>query len=216
MGNEGENPKIRAHFLTGLFITLPVVVTLWILWLIFKFVGRIFFPLVRAIPLLKILPDFFIIILSFIATIILIWFVGLIGNNFLVKKIFRFIEQRILLKIPLARSIYPSLRQLTDAVVGKKKFAFKKVVLIEYPRKGVYTVAFVTNEVENNIKGLPKGKMLHVLVPTTPNPTTGWFAIIPEEEAISLPLSVEEGLKLVISGGIVSSPVKEENEEEKK
>jgi uncharacterized membrane protein len=216
MDQEVKDPKAKNHLLTGLFITLPAVLTIWILWLIFKFVGAIFFPILRVLHVFKFIPDFFIIILSSILTVGLIWFVGVIGNNFLVKKIFRFMEQNILLRIPMAKNIYPSIRQLTDAVVGKKKFAFKKVVLIEYPRKGIYTVAFVTNEVENTTKGLPRGKMLHVLVPTTPNPTTGWFAIVPEEDAISLPLSVEEGLKLVISGGIVASPVREELGEENK
>ena len=208
MDGGSRKSKIKTYFFAGLLLILPVGVTLWVLWLIFKSVGNIFFPLLRVMPILKILPNFFITGLSFISTIILIWFIGLIGTNFLGKKLFRFIEQRLLLKLPLAKSIYPSIRQLINAMANQKKVAFKRVVLLEYPRKGIYTVAFVTNEIQNTIKGMPKGNMLHVFIPTTPNPTSGWFLLVPEKESIPFNISVEEGLKLVISGGIVLPPQK--------
>lgn len=211
MDNQIKKSTIKTYFFTGLLFILPVGITVWVLWFMFVFVGNMFFPILRAMPVLKIFPNFFITILSFISTILLIWFIGLVGTNFIGKKLFRFFEQRILLKIPLARYIYPSLRQLTNAVVGKKKVAFKRVILLEYPRKGVYTVAFVTNEVKDATEGVPKGNVLHVFIPTTPNPTSGWFLLVPEKEAIPLTISVEEGIRLVISGGIVTPPHKEKS-----
>lgn len=211
MDKKVKKSKIKTYFFTGLLLILPVGVTLWVLWLIFESVGNIFFPILRAIPVLKIFPDVFIIGLSFFSTIILIWFIGLLGTNFLGKKLFRFIEQRILLKVPLAKYIYPSTRQLINAIIGQKKIAFKRVILIEYPRKGIYTVAFVTNETKNTYKGISKGNILHVFIPTTPNPTSGWFLLLPESESIPFNISVEEGLKLVISGGIVLPSQKEED-----
>ena len=211
MDNQIKKSKIKTYFFTGLLFILPVGITVWVLWLMFTVVGNIFFPILRVMPLLESFPDFFITILSFVSTILLICLIGLVGTNFIGKKMFRFIEQRILLRVPLARRIYPSLRQLTNAVVGKKKAAFKRVILLEYPRKGLYTVAFVTNEVKDATEGVPKGNVLHVFIPTTPNPTSGWFLLVPENEAIPLTISVEEGIRLVISGGIVTPPHKEEN-----
>ncbi len=202
--NGVKKSKIKTYFFTGLLLILPVGVTIWVLWLIFESVGNIFFPVLRAIPILKIFPDIFIIVLSFFSTIVLIWFIGLVGTNFLGKKLFLFIEQHILLKIPLAKHIYPSVRQLSNAMVGQKKVAFRRVVLIEYPRKGIYTIGFVTNEIKNTVEGLPKGNILLVFFPTTPNPTSGWVQLVPENETIPFNVSIEEGLKLVISGGIVN------------
>ncbi|MFH1783854.1 MAG: DUF502 domain-containing protein [bacterium] len=203
-----KKSTIKTQFLTGLLIILPVGVTIWVLWLMFISVGKAFLPILRVMPILVSMPALILEFISFISTLVLIWMVGIVSTNFLGKKLLYFIEQRILLRVPLAKYIYPSLRHLTNAVVGKQKFAFKRVILLEYPRKRIYTVAFVTNEVENEEGGMPKGPMLHVFIPTTPNPTSGWFALVPKEEAIPLELSVEEGIKLVISGGIVTPPLR--------
>jgi uncharacterized membrane protein len=108
-----------------------------------------------------------------------------------------------ILRIPLVRSIYGGARQLLDAFNATKSGGFSRVVLVEYPRKGLYTVGFVTNERPGTGGTV---KEVFVFLPTTPNPTSGWLALVPMDQVIDLDVSVEEGVKLVVSGGIVVPP----------
>jgi uncharacterized membrane protein len=114
--------------------------------------------------------------------------------------------EKIVDRIPLARVLYVGVKQLMEALIYQKTKAFQKAALIEYPRKGVYAIAFITGESRGEIQQLTEKKMINVFVPTTPNPTSGFYILIPEDELKILDMTVEEAFKLIVSGGIVSPP----------
>jgi len=136
-------------------------------------------------------------VIAFLITFVIIWIIGLVATNIVGRKILK-LPEALLLKAPVVNRIYQTIRQIIQTIIVSKT-ALRQVVLVEYPRKGVYAVAFVTNIHEEKGK-----KKYSLLIPTTPNITTGFFAIVPEEEVFPLKMTVEEGMKLIISAGIIS------------
>ena len=193
---------IKRQFFTGMAMLLPLGLTLYVAWIIFNLVGKGFLPFVEKISFLSRydLPPLCSKGISFVITLFIIWFIGAIAANIVGRKFMHMIESMII-KVPLLDRIYQSMRQIIHAMFFSKN-AFRQVVMIEYPRKGLYTLAFVTNI--HQPKEKEKGKIMTLFIPTTPNPTSGWFIIIPEEEIVQLDLPVQEGMKLIISGGVVS------------
>jgi uncharacterized membrane protein len=114
------------------------------------------------------------------------------------------VGEQLLQAIPLAGSVYKTLKQLLETLLKDTNGKFRRVILVEYPRQGVWAIAFVTGSLSNEIQSQLTRPMLSVFIPKTPNPTTGWYAIIPEDEVVNLTMSVENAFKIVISGGIVS------------
>ncbi len=196
--------SVKRQFFTGVVVLLPLGLTLYIAWIIFNLVGRFFLPLVEKFAFLygHHLPTVLTKFISFVITLIIIWFIGLVAANIVGRKLLKFAES-VIFKVPLLDRIYQAVRQIIHAVVFSKT-AFRRVVLIEYPRKGIYTLAFVSNNDEMEDKQKGKKKVVSLFLPTTPNPTSGWFLIVPEEEVIPLALSVEDGMKLIISGGVIA------------
>lgn len=187
------NKTIKRQFITGITVLLPVGLTLYISWNIFKLIGKILFPLIVKIPILQKLPYLVTHLISFIAFLVFVWLIGLITTNIIGRRIFR-LPELLLLKVPFINRIYQGARQIIQTIMVSRT-AFRRVVMLEYPRKGLYTLGFVTNTV--------KEKLL-LFIPTSPNPTSGYFIIAPEEETIPLDISVEEGMKLIVSAGIVT------------
>jgi len=194
--------NIKGVFLTGIAAIIPVGVTFYILYLIIGMMNK----LVKIIPARfhpdQILP-FHLPGLGIIITLILIFTVGLVTKSYLGKKLVS-LGERMVGKIPLVRGIYNALKQLVDAVFSDKGQSFKKAVLIEYPREGLYSIAFVTGVSRGEVQVKTAQKCVNVFVPTTPNPTSGFYIMVPESDAIGLDMSVEEAFTLIISGGIVS------------
>ncbi len=196
--------NIKGIFLTGIIAIVPVGVTFYILYLIVGMMNK----LVRIIPA-KFHPDqllpYHIPGLGVIITLILIFTAGLITKSYLGKKAVH-MGERLVGKIPLVRGIYNALKQLLEAMFGDKGESFKKAVLIEYPRRGLYSIAFITDESRGEIQSKTSKKCINIFVPTTPNPTSGFYIIIPEEDIIYLDMTVEEAFTLIISGGVLSPP----------
>ncbi len=194
--------RIKGVFLTGVAAIIPVGVTFYIFYLIIGMMNK----LVRIIPA-RFHPDqlvsFHIPGLGVIITLILIFIIGLLTKSYLGTKLVSFGE-RLVGKIPLVRGIYNALKQLVDAVFSDKGQSFKKAVLIEYPRKGLYSIAFVTGVSRGEVQVKTSQKCVNVFVPTTPNPTSGFYIMVPEADMTSLDMTVEEAFTLIISGGIVS------------
>jgi uncharacterized membrane protein len=188
--------SIRRYLLTGIAVLLPSVVTIWLLWSLFAFVDG----LPKKIPghPFENIPGVGVII--FFA---LILFVGMFASNVIGKRMISFGE-RIMARIPLASKIYASVQQIIDAVMVGKGTVFSTVVLVEYPRKGIYSLGFVTSEMEGEVQYKTAQQVISVFIPTTPNPTSGLLVFVPKEDVIHLTMSTEDGLKLVISGGFVS------------
>lgn len=197
-----NNPKkgplrlIRNKFITGLLTLLPIYLTYLLLRFVVGFAPDV--PYLRTLPILEnneMLAD----LIEFIAILTLIFLMGLFVSNVVGKRLFRLLEV-IMERVPLINTIYTSSRQIMQTLTLPGKGNFKKVVLIEYPRRGLWTLAFVT--------GYSKSKSgeqyIHVFLPTTPNPTSGFMLFLNEKDIRSSDLSVEEGLKTLISGGMVA------------
>jgi uncharacterized membrane protein len=184
--------RIWKAFLTGLLLVLPTGVTIYLLWLSVKWIdGLIINPVNRLfginIPGLGLILFF-----SFITM------VGVLGTNFVVKKLLSYYEN-LTRRIPLIGSIYGTVKQLTETFSAKEKIVFKSVVMVEYPRKGVYATGFLVGE---PLEGL-SANYKEVFIPTVPNPTSGFLLNLPEDEIIYLDLSVEDALKYFVSIGVV-------------
>jgi uncharacterized membrane protein len=194
--------SIKAVFLTGLIAVIPAGVTIYVLYLIIKLMNN----LVRFVPA-RYHPDqllpFHIPGLGVIITLILIFTIGLVTRSYLGKKL-AILGDRMVRQIPLVRGIYNALKQFVDAVFSDKGQSFKKAVLIEYPRKGLYSIAFVTGVSRGEVQAKTLQRCVNVFVPTTPNPTSGFYIMVPEGDMIALDMTVEEAFTLIISGGIVS------------
>ncbi|MBO8126758.1 MAG: DUF502 domain-containing protein [Firmicutes bacterium] len=193
--------RIRNYLITGILIWLPAVVTIYVLWFGYKtfdsLLGNaIAFFVGERIPGAGIL-----------ASLLVIFTTGVIATNYFGKKLIIFGE-RLVTRIPLVRSIYMMVKQIVDAFLHGANVAFKRVALIEYPRKGIYSVGFITSEGNGEVQEKISEDVVSVFLPTTPNPTSGYLLFLPKEDVTILEMSVEEGLKLVVSGGIVTPEYK--------
>ncbi len=199
--NDDNGPNflktLRRSFLRGLAILIPAFITIWVLWFIFHMIDGIASPFYHYIGLD--IPA-----LGFITAIIMILLVGFFSKNLAVKFSLQIMEQ-IFLNIPLAKSVYSGARELINAFSpDQKNSSFQEVCIIEYPRKGTYAIGFVTNVINYRESDTKSRSLTNVYIPLPPNPTTGMLTLIPSEEVISLNISVEQGMKMILSAGIVT------------
>ncbi len=194
--------KLKQIFLTGLAVTVPIGLTLYILF----FLIDIMDGLLKIIPL-RYHPDTLLGIhipgLGTIVTVILIFICGLITASYVGNKIVQSGED-LLYRIPFVRNIYQAIKRFSDTMVMDRRSSFKRVVLVEFPRKGLYTIGFVTGKPNWEIKREAGENLISVFLPTTPNPTSGYLIILPEDELVEVGMSVEEALTYIISVGIVA------------
>tara|TARA_B100000900_G_scaffold56443_1_gene42200 strand:+ start:407 stop:1039 length:633 start_codon:yes stop_codon:yes gene_type:complete len=200
-----ENKKNR-FFLKGIAFILPVFLTCWILYSIMIFMSNLVpsWIVLSLISLIDIQSEsaenIVTTVLGFILTLLLIQLSGMVFSV-IGKKFFDKIEDRFLFKIPIFSSIYKTIKQIVDTVSNPDKNSFKKVVMVEFPRKGVWTIGFVTGEsVDKN-----NNEYYHVIVPTTPNPTSAYLLFVLKEDVKGTDLTIDEGIKTIISGGVLSS-----------
>ncbi len=188
--------KTTKHYiLTGLFSILPITATYWIIVKLFQFFSKPGAAIVERV-FNKNVPLYIPEVAGFILTILFIYIIGLFVSNVLGKRVYLWVES-ILSRIPVVNAVYKNIKQITTSISSPERQAFKKVVFIEYPRKQIWTMAMVTGESLNGI-GL---KFYHIFVPTTPNPTSGFMLYIQKEDTQDANISIEEGLKIIISGG---------------
>jgi len=177
----------------GLFAIVPLALTFYIIKIIIVFLDQLTAPILEKIKLE--IPGF-----GLILTLLIIFSLGIFVTNVLGRRLFSWTE-RLISSIPLVKTIYNTLKQITNAFSGATQTEnYKRVIYIQYPRKELWTISFVTGE---SVDGSGK-EYYHIFVPTTPNPTSGVFIIIPKKDAIDADLTVEEGLKAVISGGLLA------------
>jgi uncharacterized membrane protein len=194
--------SIKNYFITGLLVILPIFITAYVIWALIRAMDVV----LKYIPV-RYLPETYLNIyipgLGLILVVILILAVGLLTRNFAGRRVVQFWDN-LVDRIPLARIIYTAVKQFLEAFLFQKSDAFKRVALIEYPRRGIYVLGFITGETKGEIQAKTNKKMINVFVPTTPNPTSGFYILIPEDDLTVLDMSVEEAFKLLISGGLVS------------
>ena len=190
--------KKKNYFITGLFSIIPIAITYYIITKLFSIFSKPGQNLIKTIfpevelPLLELL-------IGFLLTFLFIYFLGVIISNVLGKKLYSFFES-ILSKIPLVSYIYNTIKQITETLTVSQKQAFKKVVYIEYPKEDIWTIALVTGE----SKDKDDIAYYQIFVPTTPNPTSGFMLYIKKTNVKETNLSIDEGLKIVISGGMLA------------
>lgn len=188
---------LRNTFGRGVVVIVPIVITFWVLHLLFDSIDGIASPIFDRI-LGQHIPG-----IGFMTMIVLILIVGTLSRNLLARTLFRFFE-KLLSSIPLARTIYTAMKDIITAFQpGKKGRSFREVVLIEYPSPGISTIGFVTNEISIDVEN--SEEMISVYLPNPPNPTSGFLILVPRKNAKTLDMTIEEGLKFVLSGGIVTS-----------
>ncbi len=191
--------SLKKIFMTGLLTILPLAITVYLFYFVYIFLDDLVGGLIKSLFNYRI-PG-----IGFIAGIILVMIIGLIASNIIGNRLVKFADT-IFQKLPLARGIYTSARQIIDAFTLQGKNAFQKVVLLEYPRKGLYTLGFVTGSSRGEIQEKTAEETLSIFIPTTPNPTSGMLILAPRHEVTELNMTVESGLKVIISGGLVSPP----------
>ena len=199
--------RIEKIFIAGILAILPLTITYLLLSFLFRKVDAIFQPLIiRLLQELSYSRQVtYIPGLGIVATILLVFLVGLFVTNIVGAKLVELMDI-VLSRIPLVRNIYVASKQFfeTLSVAGANHSEMNKVVLVEYPRKGVYSLGFVTCESTGEPQQVTREDVVNVFIPTTPNPTSGMLIMAPRSDLIPLSMSVEEGLKLVVSAGIVT------------
>ena len=196
--------KFRRFFLTGLLVTAPIIITIYVTWLVITFIDIKVANLLpeyldfrKALPFQ--IPGLGLLIVIFVITLIGAITPGLIGRNLLK------LGEMILFKTPVIRTVYSSIKQIMETVMSTNSKSFKEVVLVEYPRKEIWVIAFVTSLVKGELDDkINKPNLVSIFVPTTPNPTSGFLLFVAKKDLIYLNMPVEQAVKLVISGGIVS------------
>ena len=192
------NKSTKHYLITGLLSILPIALTYWIVLKLFQFFsnpGAKFVDIIFKNNVPQYIPE----LAGFILTISFIYFMGLLISNVLGKKIYAWFE-KILSRIPFVNTVYRTIKQITSHLSGPDRQAFKKVVFIEYPRKGIWTLSMVTGESKNEAGEL----YYHIFIPTTPNPTSGYLLYLPQKDTRQTDMSIEEGMKIIISGGILA------------
>lgn len=189
--------KISGYFLRGLITLLPLLVTIWLLYFIFTFLDSILGNIITLVAG-KPVPG-----LGFVITIALILVVGFFATFIISAQIFKLGEE-ILYRVPIVKSIYSGVKQINDVLFMQKATEeFRRACLVEYPRKGIWSMGFVTADAAVEIEAKTKQKMINVFVPNTPTPATGFLIMVPARDVLLLDMKTEDAFKYVISGGVL-------------
>jgi len=193
---------MRKYLVTGLLIWIPLVITLWVLDLIVSTLDQS----LRLLPVQwhpRVLVGLDIPGVGMLLSLVVVFLTGLMTRNIIGERLVAYWEG-LLGRIPIVRSIYSSVKQVSDTILSPSGQAFRQALLVQYPRAGVWTIAFQTGAPAAEVRRHVATDMVSVYVPTTPNPTSGFFLMVPRAETIELNMSVDEALKYVVSMGVVA------------
>ena len=203
--------RLRAYFLAGILVTAPLAITIALASWLIEFVDSRIVPLIP----LRYNPDVYLkeylgyeIGIPGLGLVVLVVFITLVGAmtaGFLGRFVIRFSEN-MLNRMPVIRSIYGASKQILETVLQQQSNAFRQAVLVEYPRRGIWAIGFITGRTEGEVQNLIADDLINVFLPTTPNPTSGFLLFVPKQDLVKLDMAVEEAIKMVISGGIVTPP----------
>ncbi|TAF57476.1 MAG: DUF502 domain-containing protein [Oscillatoriales cyanobacterium] len=198
---------LKSDLIAGLLLIIPLATTIWLTVAISRWVIEFLTRIPKQLNPFDGFDPWLVGVLNLVVglavPLLSILLIGLMARNIVGRWLFD-LSENIVQAIPLAGSIYKTLKQLLSTLLKDSGNKFRRVVLIEYPRPGLWVLAFVTGTIATQIQAKIDAPVLSVFVPTTPNPTTGWYAIVPEDEAIEVDVSIEDAFKILISGGIVS------------
>ncbi|GAB7564420.1 DUF502 domain-containing protein [Methylobacillus methanolivorans] len=193
---------MKSYFITGLLVLVPLCITIWVLSTLIGLMDQslLLLPVAwrpeaqfgRAIPGI-----------GAILTLLIVFGTGVIATNFFGKRIIQFWEA-LLARVPVVKSIYYSVKQVSDTLFSDSGQAFRKALLVQYPRQGSWTIGFLTGQPGGDVANYLQGEYVSVYIPTTPNPTSGFFLMMPKADVVELDMSVDEALKYIISMGVVA------------
>ncbi len=190
----------KRYLITGLTVSLPLLLTVYTFMLTFNIIDGFLAKFIR--PIFSLFDLEYFRGLSIAIFILLIFFIGFLVTHFF-GKLYPFVE-RLLLRLPFFRQIYPAMKEIAMFLFSRNKTTFKQVVLVEYPRKGLYSVGFLVSDSAKKFCDLTKKDLCNVLVPTSPSPFSGFVALVPREEIIFTDITVEEAIKFFVSDGVVN------------
>ncbi len=207
--------RLRAYFFAGVLVTAPIGITIYLAWSVVSWIDQSVLPLLPA----KYNPETYLpFSLPGIGLVVLLVFLTTIGavTAGMVGRMVVGYGERILSRMPIIRSVYSATKQIFETMLAQKSTAFREVVLVEFPRPGMWSIGFITGVTEGEVQELTDEEVLNVYIPTTPNPTSGYLCFVARSEVYPLSMSVEEGIKMVVSGGLVIPPDRRPPEERKK
>ncbi len=210
----GFGQRMRAYFLAGILVIAPISITFYLAWLFIGFVDSKVTPLIP----MKYNPETYLPFalpgLGLVILVLALMSVGALTAGFMGRLWTRFSE-RTLARMPVIRNIYSALKQIFETVLADHSAAFREAVLVEYPRRGIWAIAFITGRTEGEVQNITEEECINIFLPTTPNPTSGFLLFVPKKDLIPLNMTVEEAIKMVISGGIITPPDRRPPEERK-
>ncbi|MGE5475710.1 MAG: DUF502 domain-containing protein [Bacteroidales bacterium] len=194
--------RLKAYFFAGILVTAPVSITFYIAWQFIQFMDDQVSPLIPPAfnPKNWGIPGF-----GLVAVVVSLTLIGALTAGFAGRVLVRLYDA-VLERMPVLRGIYSAVKQIFETMLAQKANAFREVALIEYPRKGIWTLAFITGATGGELKDRFDEEMVNVFVPTTPNPTSGFLLFLPKRDVQVLDMSVEDGIKMVVSTGIITPP----------
>ncbi len=207
--------RFRAYFLAGVLVTAPLGITFYLAWLIITFVDRRVEALLPARYNPEAYLPFTIPGLGVVIVVVFLIFAGAFAAGFVGRMMVR-LSENLLARMPVIRTVYGAIKQIIETVLAQQSQAFRQVVLVEYPRRGIWAIAFVTGSTHGEVQNRAADEMINVFLPTTPNPTSGFLLFVPRTDVVALNMTVEEGVKMVISGGIITPPDRRPPEEKER
>jgi uncharacterized membrane protein len=204
--------SLRNAFVSGLLLLAPVAITFWVVNFLVQAVGaptrRLFFFFIPSDMTSRVFLEYMLYLSAMLLVLSLVTLLGWMSQ----KLVGRFLVaqfERVVDRLPIVRNVYNSVKQIRDTFVQQQKSVFQKAVLIEYPRKGVFALGFLTGEGRGEPQARTKGDLINIFLPTTPNPTSGFLLMVPRDQVIELEMAIGDAMKLIISGGAVVPPYHE-------
>ena len=194
---------MRGYFLAGVLVTAPIGITFYISWLLIRWVDSKITPLIPQSYNPETYLPFAVPGLGLVVVFLVLTFIGW-STAGLLGRLWTRLTERLLARMPVIRSVYGAVKQIIETILKQQSNAFRQVVLFEYPRRGSWALGFITGETLGEVQSLTSDDVVNVFLPTTPNPTSGYLLFIPKKDLVVLKMTVEEGIKMVVSGGIVT------------
>jgi uncharacterized membrane protein len=203
--HKGLAGRLRAYFLAGILVTAPISITIYIAWLIISSIDAAVNPLIPERYNPETYLPFALPGLGLVVLLVMLTLIGALTAGYVGRTIMSAYEV-LLARMPVVRSVYSALKQIMETILAQQSAAFSQAVLVEYPRPGLWAIAFITGRTEGEVQNLTADETINVFLPTTPNPTSGFLLFVPKKDLIPLSMTVEEAIKMIISGGIVTPP----------
>ena len=201
----GFGQRTRAYFFAGILVVAPISITFYLAWLFIVFVDSKVTPLIPVNYNPETYLPFALPGLGLVILVLALTLTGALTAGFM-GRLWKRISEDMLARMPVIRNIYSALKQILETVFADHSAAFREAVLIEYPRRGIWAVGFITGRTEGEVQNTTEEECINIFLPTTPNPTSGFLLFVPKKDLIPLSMTVEEAIKMVISGGIITPP----------